>query len=121
MSREGEITTLGRGGSDTTAVALGVALKAEKVEFYKDVPGIFSDDPKKNSGALFFPTLSYEEALSITKQGAKILHSRCVSLALKNKLPLHILPFEAFDKSVGTLIGEFPRPQASEAFLFEGE
>jgi aspartate kinase len=119
MSTDGEITTLGRGGSDTTAVALGVALKAEKVEFYKDVPGIFSDDPKKNGNASFFSELSYEEALHITKKGAKVLHHRSVSLAFKNKLPLHILPFEAFDTAVGTLIGEYPRSITTEPPLFE--
>ncbi len=119
MSKLGEITTLGRGGSDTTAVALGVALRAEKVEFYKDVPGIFSEDPKKNQNASFFSQLSYEEALHITEQGAKVLHHRCVSLALKNKLPLHILPFEAFDTAIGTLIGEIPRPTPA-LLLFEG-
>ena len=120
MSLQGEITTLGRGGSDTTAVALGVALHAEKVEFYKDVPGIFSDDPKKNKGATFFSQLSYEEALVITDKGAKVLASRCVNLAFKNKLPLHILPFEAFDTAVGTLIGQFPRSKIAEPLLFEG-
>lgn len=119
MSLQGEITTLGRGGSDTTAVALGVALHAEKVEFYKDVPGIFSDDPKKNESATFFSQLSYEEALAITGKGAKVLASRCVSLAFKNKLPLHILPFEAFDTAVGTFIGQFPRPMTMEPLVFE--
>jgi aspartate kinase len=121
MSKEGEITTLGRGGSDTTAVALGVALRAEKVEFYKDIPGVFSEDPKK-SASFLFPKLTYEEALHITMQGAKVLHHRCVSLALKNKLPLHILPFEAFDTAGGTLIGELPRSIGPlDSLLFEGD
>lgn len=94
VSQEGEITTLGRGGSDTTAVALGIALQAVCVEFYKDVPGIYEEDPKKNPDALFKPHLSYEEALAITRGGAKVLHSRCVELACKNGLPLHVGTFQ---------------------------
>ena len=93
VSRHGEITTLGRGGSDTTAVALAVALKAEHVEFYKDVPGIFDEDPKKNPQANLLPVLTYNEALEITLRGAKILNSRSVQLAQKNKLQLYIHTF----------------------------
>ena len=96
VSRKGEITTLGRGGSDTTAVALGVAFST-KVEFYKDVPGIFSEDPKKNPQATVFPSLSYAEALSIVNQGAKVLHARSIELAEKNSLPLHVLSFQEYD------------------------
>ena len=111
VSREGEITTLGRGGSDTTAVALGIALRAEKVEFYKDVKGIDSDDPKKNLHAQLFDLLSFEEALQITKKGAKVLHHRSVALAAKNYLPLHVLPFKGAAK--GTLIGQISESKAS--------
>lgn len=89
-----EITTLGRGGSDTTAVALGVALGAEKVEFYKDVAGIFNEDPKKNSQAIQYETLDYPEAIEIIeKTGGKVLHPRAIRLAQKNTLPLHVLSF----------------------------
>lgn len=90
VSREGEITTLGRGGSDTTAVALGVALGASCVEFYKDVKGIFSEDPKKNPNALFYPALSFDQAIECVE---KVLHPRCIRLAAKNGLPLHVLSF----------------------------
>jgi aspartate kinase len=93
VSREGEITTLGRGGSDTTAVALGIALKASKVEFYKDVSGIYKEDPKKNPLSPVFAKLSYDEALAIVCNGAKVLHPRCIVLAAKNRLPLHVLSF----------------------------
>jgi len=107
VSREGEITTLGRGGSDTTAVALGVALGATVIEFYKDVPGICTEDPKKNPYAEVFEWLSYDKALEIVEKGAKVLHSRCIKLAEKNFLNLHIRSF--FDPelrySQGTLIG----------------
>lgn len=104
VSREGEITTLGRGGSDTTAVALAIALKAERVEFYKDVDGIFNADPKQHADAQLLSHLSYEEALAIIRQGAKVLQGRCVDLAAKNHLPLQVLPF-ANPSSTGTWIG----------------
>lgn len=106
VSKEGEITTLGRGGSDTTAVALGIALGAKRVEFFKDVPGIFNEDPKKNQLATKFDKLTYFEALSIVKNGAKILHPRCIELANKNKVLLHVCTFLDSGKQQGTLIGE---------------
>lgn len=107
VSTQGEITTLGRGGSDTSAVAIAAALEAEKVEFYKDVPGIFSEDPKINPTANFMATLSYDEALTITARGSQILHPRCIELAMKNDLPLHILAYnEPFCSMKGTWIKE---------------
>jgi aspartate kinase len=106
VSVEGEITTLGRGGSDTTAVALGVALNAVKVEFYKDVPGVFSEDPKKNDQAVPYPFLTYSQALEITEKGAQVLHPRCIALAQKNSLVLHVLSFQASIAGKGTLIAE---------------
>jgi aspartate kinase len=106
VSRGGEITTLGRGGSDTSAVALGVALDAERVEFYKDVPGVFDEDPKKNQKANLFSQLTFSDALNIVEKGAKILHPRSIRLAEKNHLPLHVHSFEDFhpEKPCGTLI-----------------
>lgn len=103
VSRKGEITTLGRGGSDTSAVALGIAFKAE-VEFYKDVPGIFAEDPKKNREAEFYPKLGYSEALDIVNKGAKILHPRSIMLAEKNRIPLQIRSFQETDSFRKTLI-----------------
>ena len=91
MSIDKEITTLGKGGSDTSAVALGVALGAEKVEFYKDVEGIYSEDPKENPRATFLKKLSYEEALKFPNP----LHPRSILLASKNGLPLHVITFKA--------------------------
>jgi aspartate kinase len=106
VSVEGEITTLGRGGSDTTAVALGVALNAVKVEFYKDVPGVFSEDPKKNDQAVHYPFLTYSQALTITEKGAQVLHPRCIALAKKNGLLLHVRSFQDPLSEKGTLIAE---------------
>ena len=108
VSLEGEITTLGRGGSDTTAVALAVALNASHVEFYKDVAGVYSEDPKRNPNAIRFPYLSYPEALSIMRKG-EVLHSRCIELAAKNSIPLHVLSFfntHASAAHLRTIIGE---------------
>ena len=105
MSLEGEITTLGRGGSDTTAVALAIALDAEKVEFFKDVIGIFDRDPKVFPDANLLQELSYQEAYEIMNKGAQVLHSRCVRLAEKNSLPLRVLPFSRFlEEGLGTTI-----------------
>jgi aspartate kinase len=122
VSRDGEITTLGRGGSDTSAVALGVALGAAKVEFFKDVPGICSEDPKKNPLAAVFPKLSYERALEIVGRGDEVLHARAVRLAAKNELPLHVLSFLDPDMrfAQGTTIGHSPS-QRREGCRYEEE
>lgn len=102
VSKKGEITTLGRGGSDTTAVALGVILQAELVEFFKDVPGVYEEDPKKNPHAVFYEKLTYGEALNIVSGGGRILHPRCIQLAHKNYLLLKVRSF----KTYGTELGE---------------
>jgi aspartate kinase len=121
VSREGEITTLGRGGSDTSAVALAIALGADKVEFYKDVRGICAEDPKKNPHAELFRMLSYPQALEIVQKGAKVLHGRAILLAEKNQLPLHVLCFNEPDSpSSGTLISCEGAERPSHA-LFEDE
>ena len=107
VSLDKEITTLGRGGSDTSAVALGLALQAEKVEFFKDVPGIFSMDPKSHPDAESYTVLPYKDALDIVNRGAKILHARALLLASKNKLPLHVRSFiPSYSNHPGTLIYE---------------
>jgi aspartate kinase len=115
VSQNGEITTLGRGGSDTTAVALGVALRSQAVEFFKDVPGVFSEDPKISKIAHKYSTLSYENALQLTLQGAKILHPRCIQLAQKNLLQLHVSSFyPGHEQDNGTWIGDTIRSQDQE-------
>jgi aspartate kinase len=93
MSQEGEITTLGRGGSDTSAVALAIALGSKKVEFFKDVQGVFDKDPMKFSDAKFLEKLNYDEMLELCKNGAKVLHARSVELAKKNQIRLCIQSF----------------------------
>jgi aspartate kinase len=108
VSTEGEITTLGRGGSDTTAVALAASLQTKKVEFYKDVEGLYSKNPKIYKDAKLLKKVSYEEAYQMTINGAKILHPRCVKLAEKNGIALQIMSFVEFDNQIenkGTLVG----------------
>lgn len=107
VSTSREITTLGRGGSDLTAVALAVALEAKKVEFYKDVAGVYSEDPQKNARARLFSHLSYKEALAFAKQSSFVLHARAIILASKNHILLHVLTFKRVEERgfPGTLIG----------------
>ncbi|WP_293780614.1 aspartate kinase [uncultured Aeromicrobium sp.] len=85
-----DITTLGRGGSDTTAVALAAALKADVCEIYTDVDGIFTADPRIEPRARRIRALSYEETLEMAANGAKILHLRCVEYARRNDMPIHV-------------------------------
>ncbi len=106
VSKEGEITTLGRGGSDTSAVALGVALDADRVEFFKDVDGIFEADPKAIPAAKQFSSLDYDQALTIVRGGAKVLHERSLLLAQANGIPLHIRSF--LKEEGGTYINPSP-------------
>lgn len=116
VSHEKEITTLGRGGSDTTAVALGIALKAEKVEFYKDVAGIFQCDPKINQTKdLPYPKLTYSEAMEVVCQtGGRVLHPRAINLAKKNALPLHVRSFHDMEGDGTWIESNHPHPIESQ-------
>jgi aspartate kinase len=106
VSRQGEITTLGRGGSDTTAVALGAALGSEVVEFYKDVGGIFESDPHLNPTARRIERLSYKDATDLMQGGGRVLHSRCISLAERNGIRLQVYPFEkSKSNELGSVVG----------------
>jgi aspartate kinase len=121
VSLSGEITTLGRGGSDTTAVALAAALAAEKVEFFKDVDGIYDHDPKINPLAKLQRNLTYDQALEITKECPQVLQQRCIHLAKKNNILLSVLPFAPSKKNmeVGTLIGYTLPQKRTESPYFE--
>ena len=85
-----DVTTLGRGGSDTTAVALAAALGADVCEIFTDVDGIFTADPRIVRTARKIPTISYEEMLEMAACGAKILHLRCVEYARRYSVPIHV-------------------------------
>jgi aspartate kinase len=97
-----DVTTLGRGGSDTTAVALAVALKADVCEIYSDVDGIFTADPRIEPLARKVPRISYEETLEMAAQGAKILHLRCVEYARRYGMPIHVR--SSFSEKEGTWV-----------------
>ena len=97
-----DITTLGRGGSDTTAVALAAALNADVCEIYTDVDGIFTADPRIVPTAHQIPRISYEEMLEMAASGAKILHLRCVEYARRNDIPIHVR--SSFSDKPGTWV-----------------
>ena len=101
-----DITTLGRGGSDPTAVALAAALGAEVCEIYTDVDGVYSADPRLVPGARHLSTVSYEEMLELAASGAKILHLRCVEYARRYAVPLVVR--SSFSSKPGTLISGAP-------------
>lgn len=100
----GNITTLGRGGSDTTAVALAAALKADLCEIYTDVDGVYTTDPRIVPEARKLDVISYEEMLELANLGAAVLHPRAVELAMKYKMPLHVR--SSFNNNPGTLVKE---------------
>lgn len=104
VTEEGDITTLGRGGSDTTAVALAAALKADLCEIYTDVEGVFTADPRIVPHARKLYKISYEEMLEMASSGAKVLEMRSVELAMIYKVPLVVR--SSFNYNEGTLITE---------------
>ena len=99
-----DITTLGRGGSDTTAVALAAALKAKECYIFSDVDGVYTTDPNKTEKALKLAALSYEEMMQISSEGAKVLHNRCVEIGEKFKIP--IITKSSFNQKPGTIISD---------------
>ena len=104
MNENGDITTLGRGGSDTTGVALAVALNADECQIYTDVDGIFTTDPRVCSKARLLKEISFEEMLELSSSGAKVLQLRSVEYASKFNLPIRVL--SSFNEGNGTLVQE---------------
>lgn len=100
---DGDITTLGRGGSDTTAVALAAVLKADRCQIFTDVDGIYDRDPRKYPDAIRFSRISYEKMLRLIENGAQVLHDRSVELARDNGLKIQVL--SAFTAGPGTIVG----------------
>lgn len=99
---QGEITTLGRGGSDTSASILGVALKAKEIEIYTDVDGIMTADPRIVKDALVISNMTYNEVFQFADQGAKVIHPRAVEIAMRGNVPLVIK--NSLNDSIGTVI-----------------
>lgn len=102
INKEGNITTLGRGGSDTTAVSIAAILNAKHCYIYSDVEGVYTADPKKIKNAKQLDAISYEEMREISGEGAKVLHNRCVTIAEKYNVPIETK--STFNNKEGTLI-----------------
>jgi len=105
---EGNITTLGRGGSDTTAVALAAALRADECQIYTDVDGVYTTDPRVVDGAARLERLTFEEMLELSGLGAKVLQIRSVEFARKYDIPIRVL--SSFEEGGGTLIAQEEEP-----------
>lgn len=116
VTEDGEITTIGRGGSDTSAVALAAALKADLCEIYTDVEGVLTADPRICSEAHTLSRISYEEMMELADAGAKVMHSRSVELAAKFRVPLVIR--SSFSDGAGTLV--VPEEEAMEGTVVSG-
>src|SRR6266700_1821126 len=114
-----DITTLGRGGSDTTAVALAASLGADVCEIYTDVDGVYTADPRIVSGARRVPRISYEEMLEMAACGAKILHLRCVEYARRYGITIHVR--SSFSQRPGTWVRAGLPARGQEAGIREGE
>ena len=102
IAKSGDITTLGRGGSDTTAVALASYLKAEKLYIYTDVDGVYSEDPNINPNATKHETITYDKMIEMAENGAKVLHTKCVKMAKENNVP--IIVKSSFIENEGTIV-----------------
>jgi aspartate kinase len=102
VNKQGDITTLGRGGSDTTAVAIAAALNADECQIYTDVDGVYTTDPRVMPEAQLIPRISFEEMLEMASLGAKVLQMRSVELAAKHDMPIRVL--STFNDGEGTLV-----------------
>lgn len=109
MSKNGQILTLGRGGSDITATALGAALNAELVEIYTDVDGVMTADPRVVENAELIETVDYDEVFQLAEYGAKVIHPRAVEYAMKADVPIAILNTQKGRYYGGTRIEDTPQ------------
>lgn len=102
ISPAGDITTLGRGGSDTTAVALAAFLQADLCKIYTDVDGVYDKDPRKFPDAVRYEQIGYRDMLLLARQGAQVLHDRCVELAMEHGVKIQVL--SSFRPGEGTMV-----------------
>ena len=116
VDEDGNITTLGRGGSDTSAVAIAAALKADACEIYTDVDGVYTTDPNIVSNARKIDRISYEEMLELASLGAKVLQIRSVEFGMKYGVPIHVR--SSFNDNEGTWV--VPEEKAMEAVMVAG-
>jgi aspartate kinase len=120
VAEDGSVATLGRGGSDTSAVALAAAMKADRCDIYTDVDGVYTTDPRIVPRARKLPVVTYEEMLELASVGAKVLQTRSVGLAMRENMPIRVL--SSFDDRPGTLVvgDEFLEGQNMERQLITG-
>lgn len=104
LNKYDDITTLGRGGSDTSAVAIAAAMKANRCQIYTDVDGVYTTDPRKVKGAIKLPEITYDEMLELATLGAQVLNNRSVELAKKHNVELEVL--SSLEKKPGTIVKE---------------
>lgn len=107
QTKSDEVTTIGRGGSDTTAAALGVALQADRIDIFTDVNGVMTADPRVVEKARPLKQITYAEICNLAYQGAKVIHPRAVEIALQAKVPLRIR--STYSEELGTLVTNAPR------------
>ena len=103
VDSDGDITTLGRGGSDTTAVALAAYLQADRCQIFTDVDGVYDRDPRIFPDAVRFGNISYEKMMALIENGAQVLHDRCVEFAREYGIAVEVL--SAFTAQPGTIVG----------------
>ena len=102
VTEEGDVATLGRGGSDTSAVAIAAAMKADRCDIYTDVDGVYTTDPRIVPRARKIPVITYEEMLELASVGAKVLQTRSVGLAMRENMPIQVL--SSFEDKPGTMV-----------------
>ncbi len=115
INKKIDITTLGRGGSDTSAVALSAALNAKNCYIFSDVDGVYTLDPNKYDSAIKLSAVSYNEMKEISNEGAKVLHNRCVEIAEKFKIP--IITKSTFNNKPGTVISDIIEENTIKSIL----
>ncbi|MCA1053566.1 aspartate kinase [Rossellomorea aquimaris] len=113
-TKDGDITTIGRGGSDTSASALGAALKADYIDIFTDVEGIMTADPRISTKARPISVVSYNEVCNLAYQGAKVIHPRAVEIAMNSNIPIRIR--STYSKEEGTLVTSAENTRAHKGF-----
>ena len=120
IDENGNITTFGRGGSDTTAVALAASLGAERCDIFTDVDGVYTSDPRIVENVIKLKTISYDEMLEMSSMGAKVLHNRCVEIGKKYNVPIYVK--STFEKnSIGTLVNKIGKTYKLFKLLSENQ
>ena len=106
IDKNNNITTLGRGGSDTTAIALAASLKANECEIFTDVDGVYTNDPNIDSKAIKYDAISYDKMLEMANNGAKVLHAKCIEMAKDNNIKI-VVKSSFKDNDIGTIVASF--------------